>query len=226
MFDEVRVDASPEDRRFAWHFSLVHLGLLHYLDPGQPALPERYISCDPQQVESMRQLLQSQAPGGAARPLRVGLRWSGEPSPYNAKRSIPLAKLGPLFRLPGIRWFALLEGGNPELARLRASDTPVIDMSAALGDLTDTAALMHNLDLVISVDTSVVHLGGALGVPTWLMERPDPNWRWGRAGAGTPWYSSVRVFRHPGRFDWDHMVGEVAAALAQYTERLKAAPAR
>jgi hypothetical protein len=73
---------------------------------------------------------------------------------------------------------------------------------------------MRNLDLVISVDTSTVHLGGALGVPTWLIARPDYEWRWGESGEQAPWYASVRVFRHPPRtLDWAALVEGMARAL-------------
>jgi hypothetical protein len=220
VFDEVSAQASPEERRFDWHVSLFHLALFHFVDPHPPALPDRYLECDPGKVAAMREILQATPGAAQPRTLRVGIRWSGEPSPYDQKRSIPIALLEPLMRLPGVTWVALLEHGNAALPGLRESDAPFIDLSGHLTDLADTAALISNLDLVVCVDTSLVHLSGALGKPTWLMARPDPNWRWGITGGETPWYASVRVFRHPGRLDWSHVIANVAAAL---TERCRSA---
>jgi ADP-heptose:LPS heptosyltransferase len=76
---------------------------------------------------------------------------------------------------------------------------------------------MHQLDLVISVDTSTVHLAGALGLPVWMLARPDYEWRWGDRGESTPWYRSLRIFRHaPGTFDQDAQVARTAQALREW----------
>lgn len=145
---------------------------------------------------------------------RVGLRWFGRPMHFDAKRSVPFECLAPLFRVPGIDWVALVEEAGA-LQNLGAR--PLTDVSARLSDFYATGAVMKNLDLVISVDTSTVHLGGALGVPTWLIARPDYEWRWGESGSQAPWYGAVRVFRHPPRqFDWEAVIGEMARALAAW----------
>jgi len=145
---------------------------------------------------------------------RVGLRWFGRPMHFDAKRSIPFAELSPLFELPGIEWVALVEEA-PLLAGL--GEHPLLDVSGHLVDFYATGALMEQLDLVISVDTSTVHLGGALGRPTWLIARPDYEWRWGESGAQAPWYASVRVFRHPPqRLDWAVVVADVRQALGDW----------
>jgi hypothetical protein len=94
---------------------------------------------------------------------------------------------------------------------------PLLDVSGHLVDFYATGALMQQLDLVISVDTSTVHLGGALGRPTWLIARPDYEWRWGERGAQAPWYASVWVFRHPPqRLDWAAVVADVGQALGDW----------
>jgi hypothetical protein len=148
-------------------------------------------------------------PRRAAR--RVGLRWFGRPMHFDAKRSLPFELLAPLFEVPGLEWVALVE----ETALLDGlGPHPMLEASADLVDFYATGALMETLDLVISVDTSTVHLGGALGRPTWLIARPDYEWRWGESGPQAPWYPSVRVFRHPPRsFDWHAVVAELAQAL-------------
>ncbi|HEY4373904.1 MAG TPA: hypothetical protein VGN52_18395 [Burkholderiales bacterium] len=145
---------------------------------------------------------------------RVGLRWFGRPMHFDAKRSVPFEYLAPLFRVPGIDWVALVE---EEGMLQKLGVHPLSDVSGHLTDFYATGAVMKNLDLVISVDTSTVHLGGALGVPTWLIARPDYEWRWGEGGQEAPWYSSVRVFRHPPRqLDWEAVMAGMAQALAAW----------
>jgi len=142
---------------------------------------------------------------------RVGLRWFGRPMHFDAKRSIPFAQLAPLFAVPGIEWVALVEEA-PLLQGLGAH--PLLDVSTHLVDFYATGALLQQLDLVISVDTATVHLAGSLGRPTWLIARPDYEWRWGESGAAAPWYGSVRVFRHPPQgFDWRALVAQMERAL-------------
>ena len=148
---------------------------------------------------------------------RIGLRWAGRQMHFDAKRSIPFAHLMPLFEVPGIDWVALVED---EEALAALGDSPLRNVSAHLTDLYATGALMEQLDLVISADTSTVHLAGSLGRPAWLLARPDYEWRWGDSGASTPWYGSLRIFRHPpGEFDWKAVVGEATVALREWVER-------
>lgn len=213
VVDEVSVDASAEEDRFCAQTTFAQLALFHALEAAPPALPAPYLKCAPAQVAAMRETLRLRL-GTAAPALRVGLRWQGRPGGIDGLRSIPPRHLAPLFDLPGVAWIAVLEQGNPDLAHLRAGGLPLLDMSDALRDLTDTAALLCNLDLLITVDTSVAHLAGALGVPTWTLSRPDADGRW-RTGERTDLYASMRLFRHPGRLDWDEVVGQVKHRLAE-----------
>jgi hypothetical protein len=93
---------------------------------------------------------------------------------------------------------------------------------AALADYADTAALIAQLDLVISIDTSVAHLAGGLGVPVWVMLPHSPDWRWLEGRPDSPWYPSARLFRQAARGDWDGVVARVAAALADWALRDRA----
>jgi hypothetical protein len=90
----------------------------------------------------------------------------------------------------------------------------VIDWTGDLTDFADTAALVENLDLVISVDTSTAHLAGALNKPVWILNRLDTCWRWMLEREDTPWYPSARLFRQPSLGDWDSVIASVARALA------------
>jgi tetratricopeptide (TPR) repeat protein len=161
--------------------------------------------------------------------LRVGLVWSGgfradQPEVWSAnkRRNIPLYKLAPLNR-PGIDFFSLQVGdyGTSQLQELRASswDGPAIsDYTDAIVDFSDTAALIDNLDLVISVDTSTAHLAGAIGKPVWILNRFDTCWRWMRDRTDSPWYPSARLFRQPQPGDWDSVIADVAHALANLVQ--------
>jgi ADP-heptose:LPS heptosyltransferase len=89
------------------------------------------------------------------------------------------------------------------------------DWAAELNDFADTAALVATLDLVITVDTSVAHLAGALGAPVWILNRFDACWRWLRDRTDSPWYPTARLFRQPNLGDWDPVIRDIAAALDQ-----------
>ena len=143
---------------------------------------------------------------------RIGLVWSGSQIHTNdANRSIRLAKLSALFQ-PGDVWVSLQkEVREADRAALAASG--VMDVSAALGDFADTSALIANLDLVISVDTSVAHLAGALGKPTWVMLPFAPDFRWLLDREDSPWYPKMRLFRQSHAGDWDGVVARIGEAL-------------
>ncbi|HVR61909.1 MAG TPA: glycosyltransferase family 9 protein, partial [Polyangia bacterium] len=140
----------------------------------------------------------------------------------DARRSIPLGTLAPAIaraRALGVDVFSLQKGhGSEQLATL-AADAPVVDLGPALDEggpdaaFVDTAAVIANLDLVVSSDTALPHLAGALGAPTWLLLSHVPDWRWGRRGEATPWYPSLRLFRQSRAGDWSGVVADVAAAL-------------
>ena len=143
---------------------------------------------------------------------RVGLAWAGaarRDSPVQAafdrRRSLSLTALAPILAVPGVRFFSLQKGvpAGPGL----------IDFMAEMTDFADTAALVANLDLVISVDTSVAHLAGAMGKPVWLLNRFDTDWRWLMEGEDTRWYPSMRIFRQKSGGDWDGVIAGVREAL-------------
>ena len=141
----------------------------------------------------------------------------------SARRNIPLSKLAPL-KHPEIEFYSL-QKGNPaeaELAELTASgwDGPrIADLTAELHDFSDTAALIEQLDLVISVDTSTAHLAGALGKPVWILNRFDTCWRWLLDRTDTPWYPTARIYRQERVGDWGGVIEGVRRDLADYCNR-------
>jgi len=172
-------------------------------------LPGRvpYLFADRDQIAAWRRRL-----AGLPGP-RVGIAWSGRAIP-DPRRSIPFEALAPLFALPGVSWVSLQMGPPADrLAELPAAHRP-FDPRADIADVADTAALIGALDLVISIDTMVAHLAGALGAPVWVLLRDDACWRWHRDRDDSPWYPTARLFRQTGFDDWPGVVERVGRALA------------
>ena len=152
--------------------------------------------------------------------LKVGLAWAGNSRLHNAqhaaigaRRSIALARLAPILSVRGCSFFSLQKG--PAAAEQRDGAWHLRDFCDEWRDFSDTAAVVANLDLVISVDTAVVHLAGALGKPVWLLNRHDSCWRWLLERSDSPWYSSLRQFRQPAPGEWQPVIAAAAAALAE-----------
>ncbi|NVD70067.1 tetratricopeptide repeat protein [Duganella sp. BJB1802] len=158
--------------------------------------------------------------------LRVGLAWKGNPDFENdADRSLPsLQVLAPLAAAPGAHFISLQKGPGEDEALAPPAGMTLQAIGPQLRDFADTAAVIANLDLVISVDTAVAHLAGAMGKPCWLL-LPDYrcDWRWMTERSDTPWYPSMRLFRQPEGGGWAPVIAEVAAALAELCQRTPAA---
>lgn len=156
--------------------------------------------------------------------LRVGLCWAGQARPWitgfqslDRRRSTSVATLRPLAAVPGVRFVSLQKG--PAAAQAREAGFDLIDVMDDVRDFADTAAIVANLDLVISVDTSIVHLAGALGKPVFLLDRYDNCWRWLSGREDSPWYPTLRIFRQERSGDWAPVIARVATALAGAASR-------
>ncbi|HET7033729.1 MAG TPA: DUF5672 family protein [Casimicrobiaceae bacterium] len=151
------------------------------------------------------------APSGGA--LNVGLAWAGnKANPNDRNRSMSLATLAPLFDLPGVCWHSLQLGADEEMAR-----TPFASRMVPLPShipFDDTAAIVSELDLVVSVDTSIAHLAGALARPLWVMLPFAPGWRWRLGSDRSPWYPTARLFRQSAPRAWPEVLARVRDALA------------
>jgi Flp pilus assembly protein TadD len=151
----------------------------------------------------------------SAGPLRVGLVWSGSPTNKNDRyRSVTLQQLSPLART-GATFYSLQKGPSASQAAHPPAGMALIDLTEELDDFADTAALVCNLDLVITVDTAVAHLAGAMGKPAWLLVASEQDWRWLLWREDTPWYPTLRLFRQRTPGDWAEVIDRVAAALAE-----------
>jgi hypothetical protein len=144
----------------------------------------------------------------------VGIVWAGNAVGAMDPRHIDLRLLQPLWEVPGISWFSL-QAGHRSGEISSVGGVKIADLSPWLADFAETAAAVSRLDLVISVDTSVAHLAGALGRPTWLLLRYPPEWRWLLEREDSPWYPTARLFRQRKEGDWFGVAREVAVALAQ-----------
>jgi tetratricopeptide (TPR) repeat protein len=148
-----------------------------------------------------------------ARP-RIGLMWAGALSPI-FRRSIPLRLLLPLLALREFHFVALQKEVPDEDAPLLDSTGMATFLGERQADLADTAAMISLLDLVITIDTSVAHLAGAMGKPTWVLLPFSTDWRWLRDRSDNPWYPTARLFRQPAPGDWESVVTQVATALRE-----------
>lgn len=145
---------------------------------------------------------------------RIGLVWSGNPShPRDRERSIPLNAFAPLLARPNIAWISLQIGPARDDIRRGGLERVLPDLGVRVADLLDTARIVAGLDLLITVDTAIAHLAGALDRPVWTMVTRVPDWRWGMTGAATAWYPSMRLFRQPEPGDWRTVINDLAGAL-------------
>jgi ADP-heptose:LPS heptosyltransferase len=176
-----------------------------------------YVFPDPTGVETWRQQL-----GG--NPLRIGLVWGGNANhPHELRRSIPLEQLAPLTRLEGTTFYSLQMGAPAAQVKELGPSWDLIDLQDEQKDFADTAAIVANLDLVISIDTSVAHLAGAMGKPVWVLLHNSPDWRWLLDREDSPWYPTARLFRQSTPGNWQNVVTRLEQELRQLVARTSAA---
>jgi hypothetical protein len=146
----------------------------------------------------------------------VGIAWAGNPNyPADFSRSCTLATFLPLLHLSGITFYSLQKGDKrAELSQL-LDPHQVIDLDQQLQDFADTAAIMEQLDLIITTDTAVAHLAGALNRPAWVLLAAVPDWRWLRRRRDSPWYPSMTLFRQSSAGNWAGVMAQVGAALSE-----------
>jgi len=181
--------------------------------------PQAYLKATKEDIA----LWQARLPPNSDQKLKVGLVWAGSARKQSVdliatdkRRSIAPDTLAPLLKTEGVQFFSLQKDG------VKAPDSfGLIDLIDESRDFADTAALIENLDLVISVDTAVAHLAAALGKPVWLLNRHDSCWRWQRDRNDTPWYPTMRLFHQPNWHDWANVVNEVQKALMDLVKTKK-----
>ncbi|MDR3517692.1 MAG: tetratricopeptide repeat protein [Azospirillaceae bacterium] len=206
------------------HLPLMSVPHVLGIDIADAAVPVPYLRATPDAAAAWRIRLAG-LPG-----LKAGLVWAGDPRPFNreahqvdSRRSMTLGQFAPLGTVTGLTLISLQKGAPAAEAATTPPGLRLYDWMEEINDFADTAALIENLDLVITVDTAVAHLAGALGKPVWILSRWEGCWRWLRDRDDTPWYPSARLFRQRRPGDWGEVVTRVAAAVAERVAITRAA---
>jgi tetratricopeptide (TPR) repeat protein len=203
------------------HFEAdVHVALMdlpmHYattLETIPAAVP--YLKAPDDKVAQWRERL---APWSGK--FKVGLAWTGSPRQVNnLNRAMPLRELVAMADLPDVQCFSLQKSDAGELAQLTDARAKIVDLTGEWRDFSDSAAMLQNLDLVISVDSAIAHLAGALAVPVWVMLAPNADWRWLLERGDSPWYPTMRLFRRARGEARAEQAARVASALKERLEQ-------
>jgi ADP-heptose:LPS heptosyltransferase len=158
-------------------------------------------------METWRQRLKGET-------LRIGIAFGGSPEQgLDRWRSIPLGQIAPLTNLEGATFYSLQMGVAAEQIKQLQPPARLIDLQDEQEDFSDTAAIIANLDLVISVDTSVAHLAGSMGKPVWILLHNAPDWRWLLNREDSPWYPTARLFRQSTHGNWQDVLIRVEREL-------------
>jgi Flp pilus assembly protein TadD len=213
-----RLDPAPEvvegsEKPPRYDVEAPMMSLPHLLGlPDPSAVTAPYLDAEPERVERWRDVI----PPGR---LRVGIAWQGCPDyAADSRRSIPLTAFAPLTLVEGVRLVSLQKGGGVEQLPRQSWAGRVFspgDTLDADGAFVDSAAILRNIDLLVTSDTAIAHLGGAMGVETWLALAHVPDWRWGLTGTACPWYPSMRLFRQAKPGDWGGVFADIAGALRE-----------
>ena len=205
------VDEADPALAFDVHCPLLSLPLAFKTDLASIPGKSPYLGVEDGLVERWRERIGSHG-------FKIGICWQGATSKIDAGRSFPLAALYPIARLAGVRLISLHKGaGEAQLQSLPEGmtvETLGADFDAGPDAFLDSAAVMKNLDLVISSDTAIAHLAGALAVPVWIALKHVPDWRWMLDRADSPWYPTARLFRQRVRDDWSDVFVEIEKELS------------
>nr|WP_255539289.1 tetratricopeptide repeat-containing glycosyltransferase family protein [Polynucleobacter sp. 71A-WALBACH] len=207
-----------ELKHFDYQSPLLSLPLLFETNVETIPAGIPYLACD----QDKKAQFESRVAKG--RNLRVGVVWNGgfrvdhpELWAINKRRNIELEQITKLKDVPGVDFYSLQKGDPAESELITKKDElwpNIINCAQWLDDFSDTAALIENLDLIISVDTSTAHLAGALGKPVWILNRYDSCWRWLRGRSDSPWYPTAKIYQQPKPGDWDSVLEQVKIDLS------------
>ncbi len=201
---------------FDCHFPLLSLPLA--LTTTLASVPQLvpYLAADPRATEKWRAELAG-VDRAWGRAIKVGLAWASEPRNQIAPmKSVNFDQLAALRSVAGVRFYSLQLGQAARQASEPTAPIEVTDLSGRIASFADTAAIIANLDLVISIDTAVAHLAGAMGKPTWTLLQHTPDWRWHPIGETSLWYPTMRLYRQASAGDWQSVMARVAADLARF----------
>jgi tetratricopeptide (TPR) repeat protein len=209
---EVVPNTAPTKLPFDVHIPMATLPLV--LKTRLDNIPNKvpYISADPVRVAQWKEKLD--AAGGNT--LKVGIAWAGSPLHLNDRaRTSGLGEFAPLAEIQDVTFFSMQKGDRSKDAKNPPAGMKLVDLTGDINDFQDTAAMVDNLDLVIAVDTSVVHLAGALGKPVWVMMAYGPDWRWLLDREDSPWYPTMTILRQPRAKAWKEAFEKARGMLAE-----------
>jgi hypothetical protein len=217
------IDSDQALPEFDWQCPLLSLPLALGTELNTIPASVPYVRPEAAHVDAWRKRLEGDS-------LRVGLVWAGSPlHPHEKWRSIPLEQLAPLTRVEGTTCYSLQMGAPAGQIKQVGPRAAIIDLAHEQQDFADTAAIIANLDMVISIDTSVAHLAGAMAQPVWVLLRKCPDWRWLLGREDSPWYPTARLFHQSTLGNWPEVVarveGELRRLAAQTAARRAANPA-
>lgn len=215
LIDRTQSGADVTRSGFDFHLPLMSLPGLHGTTAHRMPGSVPYLAANPDLRETWGQALE-----GCGATFKVGLVWQGNPDHQRDRfRSVPLQMLSPVFDVPGVAWISLQKDSYPCMNDgVPDALVPLVPRSrsgSGIGDFADTAAIIENLDIVISIDTSVAHLAGALGKPVWVMLPIDPDWRWLLDRDDSPWYPTMRLFRQSSPGAWGDVIERLKESLAE-----------
>lgn len=207
----VRTSTQRPDVDYDLYIPLLSLPKLFGTGLQNVPFPEGYLQAHPEKAEYWRSKLDK---GG----FKVGIVWAGNPEHKNdLNRSCDPEHFKALMDLEGVRFFSLQKDVSPTDWKHFVHPYGLQDCGKVLNDFSDTAAIVHHLDLIISVDTAVVHLAGAMGKPAWVVLPFVPDWRWLQGRSESPWYRSLRLFRQRSRGDWKTVFQNIKEELRRIT---------
>jgi FKBP-type peptidyl-prolyl cis-trans isomerase 2 len=174
-----------------------------------------YVHADPKLVQNWRNKI-----GSNESEIKIGLVWAGSPKlKFGHSRSCPIGTFSTLAQREDITFYSLQKGEAEGEAKNPPEGIKLVNISEEIHDFSDTAAIIENLDLVISVDTASAHLAGALGKPVWVLLPFVPDWRWMKDREDSPWYPTMRLFRQPAAGDWESVIGLVKNAIDEFVKK-------
>lgn len=214
--DLIQVTQGDPTPPFDYHAALLSLPLAMGTRLETIPAPVPYLSAEPERTARWRQRIGPQG-------YKIGIAWKGSKDSVTTRRNFPVTHFKGIAELPGVRLISLQKGdGSEELRRLPKSmavEQLGDDFDAGEHALLDTAAVMQGLDLIITADTSIAHLAGALGRPTWVPLSRLADWRWFLGRSDSPWYPTMRLFRQTTRDDWASAFTAIRAELEAQLQR-------
>jgi len=204
------LDPAQPYPEFDFHIHLMSLPRVFGTELASVPADVPYLAVDPVRRARWKDRLQS------GTELKVGLVWAGDPGHLRDRyRSVSLTALHRVIGVPGVQFYSLQKGPAASQLDDRQDGVRLVDLGPELQDFADTAAVIDQLDLLIGVDTSVVHLAGALGKPAWVLIPMPADWRWMTEREDAPWYPTLRLFRQGVQGEWDDVIARLTEALRE-----------